>query len=169
MFSLKEGRSQEKDGSTSRKCRLILLDASVLMYSVRGKSGLATNIETALIETSEGAELAVLNTTIEELKLLRDRSKGKTRLAADFALEFIKQLNLRIIEVTEDVIMEVSKAHRRGKVRDFYDEVLIKMAKKLNASVATMDTGLIKKLRREGVTCYFLSNRNWIVVSGYLR
>ncbi|MCR8462815.1 MAG: PIN domain-containing protein [Candidatus Korarchaeota archaeon] len=163
-----EGKFQEKAGSTSPKCRMVLLDSSILMYPIKGKRGLTVNIESALSEISGGAELAVLNTTMEELKILRSRAKGKTRIAADFALEFIKQLRIEVIDVDEDTLACVSKAHEEGKIRDFYDEVLIKTAKKLRASVATMDMGLAKRLKEEGVTCYFLSNRNWVIVSGNL-
>ena len=42
------------------------------------------------------------------------------------------------------------------------------MAKKLGAAVATIDFELVKKLRKRNITCYYLSGRNWVTISGYL-
>ncbi len=168
MYFLKKRKFQGKAGSTSRRSRrVILLDSSILMYAVKGKKKLPINIEEALREVSEGAELAVLDTTINELQFLKEKAKGKTRIAADFALEFIDRLNIRIIHVSSRIIEDVSRELRRGKAKDFHDEILIRAAKKLNAAVATVDFGLVKKLRKNNVTCYFLSGRNWIMISGY--
>jgi len=169
VYTLREEESPEKVGSTSHIRRnIILLDSSILMYAVKGKKRLPVNIEEALRDVSEGSELAILSSTVKELETLKKRAKGKTRIAADFALEFIKKLKIPVIEVPNEVLEEVLKEKRRGKIRDIHDEILLRMAKKLGAAVATNDFELVKKLRKRNITCYYLSGRNWVTISGYL-
>jgi len=137
------------------------------MYVVKGKKKLPINLEEVLAEVSEGAKLAVLSTTVEELQILRSKRKGKTRMAADFALEFIKKLGIKIIESDPEVVEKVRSIGRRLKFYEVYDEILARMAERLNAAVATTDMELAKKLRRRNITCYYLVGHNWIKVSGF--
>jgi len=137
------------------------------MYVIKGKKKLPINLEDALLSVSEGGELAVLDTTIEELELLRDKRKGKTRIAADFALEFIRRLNIRVIKADPRIIESVKKLGQKLRSYEVYDEILARMAEKIGAAVATTDMELVKKLRRRNIPCYFLSGRNWIKVSGF--
>ena len=163
-----EEKFREKAGNTLKsRERIILIDSSILMYGVKGKKRLPINIESALLDVTEGARLAVLSSTIEELEILRKTKKGKTRIAADFALELIDRLGIHIINVNEETIKKVREKARNKPKYEFYDEILAEMAEKLGAAVATIDMNLAKKLRRRNITCYYLHGRNWIKVSGF--
>jgi len=151
----------------SARERIVIVDSSILMHAVKGKKGLPINIEEALISVSEGKKLVVLDTTIEELNILKSRRKGKTRLAADFALELIKSLNIHIVKADEDIVKEVMSIGRKLKRYEIYDEILVRMAERLNASVATIDGELVKKLRRRNIPCYVLHGYKWVKVAGY--
>lgn len=159
---------QEKDGSTleSRE-RIILLDSSILMHAVKGKKKLPVNLEEALRDISEGASLGILDVTIKELELLRNKRKGKTRMAADFALEFVERMKIKIIRTDPQIVKKVRKTSRRLRGYEIHDEILAKMAEKIGAAVVTTDFELVKKLRRRNITCYFLYGKNWVKVSGY--
>lgn len=159
---------QEKDGSTleSRE-RIILLDSSILMHAVKGKKKLPVNLEEALRDISEGASLGILDITIEELELLRKRRKGKTRIAADFALEFVEKMKIKIIRADPQIVEKVRRMGRCLRGYEIHDEILAKMAERIGAAVVTTDFELIKKLRRRNITCYFLHGKNWVKVSGY--
>ena len=163
-----EEKFREKAGNTLKnRERIILIDSSILMYGVKGKKRLPINIESALLDVTEGARLAVLSSTIEELEILRKTKKGKTRIAADFALELIDRLGIHIINVDEETLKKVREKARNKPKYEFYDEILAEMAEKLGAAVATIDMNLAKKLRRRNITCYYLHGRNWIKVSGF--
>ena len=92
--------------------RILLLDSSLLMLPVSGKR-VRINLEDSLRRVSEGMRLAVLESTIKELNWLKNSRKGKKRLAADFALEFIRRMKIPIIPV--DPIIE-------KKVKNFAKE-----------------------------------------------
>ena len=143
-----EKRYRGKDGNTSnRRDRLIIIDSSLLMYAIKGKKRMPINIELALKEVSEGARLVVLDTTIEELEILRNRKKGKIKIAADFALELIRRMQIEIITVDKAIIEELARIKNRLKFYEYYDEIIARMAGKINAAVATIDMELVKKLR----------------------
>lgn len=169
MCIIEERKLIREGGNTSNdinRRRIILLDSSILMYMIKSRKKAKVNLQEALMNLSEGAELAVLDTTIEELIKLRDREKGKTRIAADFALDFIRLHNIRIISVDDEIKERIKK---EGKFSDlgYYDAVLIEVASEKNFSVATADMSLIKKLRKKGVTCYYPYGYRWLEVSGY--
>ena len=168
MYTLRGKKYLPKDGNIlNKKTRsLILLDSSILMHAIKGKKRHPVNIEAALMDVSEGCALGVLSTTIEELHLLKNK-KGKTRLAADFALELIDKMQIKIITVDETLLDEAKKNAAKKNTLGLYDSILILMAIKLNASVATIDFNLLRKLRKKNITCYYLHGKKWIRVTGY--
>ncbi len=159
----------EKSGNNSdkRRKRYLLIDSSLLMLPVSGgKLKKTINIEDALISLSEGRRLAVLDSTIKELKYLASRKTGKKKLAADFALELIQKMRLEIIEVPNEIINIVKEIANQARKWEKYDEIIIQMAIRLNAAVATTDLELMHRLRKKGVTVFYLRGRRWIRVSG---
>ena len=155
------------DGSTSkdeprRNRRILLIDSSLLMLPISGRRRGVINIEAALFEVSEGMQLCVLESTIEELKIIKEKKIGKKRLAADFALQLIDKMKLCIIPIPEDVREYVRRKKEELRKWEVADETLIIMAKKLNAAVATTDLELRDKLRRNGVPVFYLRGRKWI-------
>ncbi len=155
-----------KEDKIARR-RLLLIDSSFLMLPVSGgKKRRPFNIEDALFQLSEGRTLAVLDTTIEELEFLSRRKKGKKKLAADFALEFIRKSRIKVIKSDERIVNEIKMQAEKMKGWEIHDEILARMAKKLNAAVATTDLELMHRLREMGVPVYYLRGRKWIFVSG---
>ena len=132
------------------------------MLPISGKRKGPINIEAALFEVSEGMKLCVLESTIEELKILKEKKIGKKRLAADFALQLIEKMNLCVIPIPEDVKEYVNAKKKELRKWEVADETLAIMAKKLKAAVATTDLELRDKLRKNGVPVLYLRGRKWI-------
>ena len=142
--------------------RILLIDSSLLMLPISGRRTGRINIEAAIFEVSEGMKPCVLESTIEELKIIREKKIGKKRLAADFALELIKRMKLCIIPVDEDVKKKVEEMKNKIRKWEVSDNILLEMAKRLNATVATTDLELRDKLRKEGVPVLYLRGRKWL-------
>lgn len=109
-----------------------------------------------LQKVSEGMEFAVLDTTIDELKTIRDKNKGKKGRAADLALQLIKKMEIQVIHTSQKDITEANQAKMQ---LDFYDKVLHVKAIKNDFTVATADLKLKKKLRDRGVKVIFLRGK----------
>ena len=142
--------------------RILLIDSSLLMLPISGKRKGPINIEAALFEVSEGMKLCVLESTIEELKILKEKKIGKKRLAADFALQLIEKMKLCVIPIPNDVREYVNAKKRELKKWEVADETLAIMAKRLKAAVATTDLELRDKLRKNGIPVLYLRGRKWI-------
>ncbi|MHA1665145.1 MAG: type II toxin-antitoxin system VapC family toxin [Candidatus Njordarchaeales archaeon] len=144
--------------------RILLLDSSLLMLPVSGKR-VRINLEDSLRRVSEGMRLAVLESTIKELNWLKNSRKGKKRLAADFALEFIRRMKIPIIPVDPIIEKKVKNFAKEKKGWEVSDEILLRMAEKLNAAVATTDMALKNRLQEVGIPVYYLRGKKWIYVS----
>lgn len=163
MTSNREKTSKE---SFKYKDRIILIDSSLLMLPVAGKRR-QLNIEEALYSASEGGLLAILDSTLEELKILREKAKGKKKLAADFALELIKRMKLPVLYVDEidpNIRREVEELKKKLKKWEVHDEILARAAEKINAIVATTDMELVRRLRKKGVPVLYLRAGKWFVI-----
>ena len=132
------------------------------MLPISGRRKGPINIEAALFEVSEGMKLCVLESTIEELNIIKEKKIGKKRLAADFALQLIEKMKLCVLPVPDDVKKIIEEKKRELKGWEVADETLIIMAKRLNAAVATTDLELRDKLRKSGVPVLYLRGRKWI-------
>jgi len=160
-------KEDRREYEEKRMRRYLLIDSSLLMLPVSGGKRKRTfNIEDALFKLSEGRTLAVLDTTVKELEFLKEHTKGKKKLAADFALNFIRKTRIKIIEADKEIVEEVKKIAESMKGWEVHDEILARMAKKLRAAVATTDLDLMHKLRSMGVSVYYLRGRKWIYVAG---
>ncbi len=160
--------NREKTGRELPKYRnrIILIDSSLLMLPVAGKRR-QLNIEEALYSASEGGLLAILDSTLEELKILREKAKGKKKLAADFALELIKRMKLPVLYVDEidpNIRREVEELKKKLKKWEVHDEILARAAEKINAIVATTDMELVRRLRKKGVPVLYLRAGKWFVI-----
>jgi len=158
--------TKNKQGGYKRR-RYLLIDSSLLMLPVSGgKRKKTINIEEALLSVSEGRILAVLSSTIEELNYLLSRKIGKKKLAADFALELIKRMQLEILNVPEEITKIVEETSKQSPGWEKHDEIIVQMAMRLKAAVATTDIELMHKLREKGITVFYLRGRKWIHISG---
>jgi len=162
---LKENESRKRGGNTLENLkgkRILLIDSSLLMLPISGRKTGRINIEAAIFEVSEGMKPCVLESTVEELEIIREKKIGKKRLAADFALELIEKMRLCIIPVDEDVRKKVLAMKEKIRKWEVSDNILLEMAKKLRATVATTDLELRDKLRKEGIPVLYLRGRRWL-------
>lgn len=136
------------------KKRILLIDSSILMLPA-GRKKKSISLD-RLQKVSEGMEFAVLDTTIDELKTIRDKNKGKKGRAADLALQLIKKMEIQVIHTSQKVITEANQAKMQ---LDFYDKVLLVKAIKNDFTVATADLKLKRKLRDRGVKVIFLRGK----------
>ncbi len=162
---MRDEESKKEDGNILdeiRGKRILLIDSSLLMLPISGRRTGRINIEAAIFEVSEGMRPCVLESTIEELKIIREKKIGKKRLAADFALELIKKMKLCIIPVDEEIKRKVLSMKEKIRKWEVSDNILLEMAKKLGATVATTDLELRDKLRKEGIPVLYLRGRRWL-------
>ena len=137
------------------------------MLPISGRRKKSMNIEAALFEVSEGMKICVLTSTIKELEIIRQKKIGRKKLAADFALELIKNIKPCIIKVDDDVEDEIFEKADKLEKWEVSDEILALMAKRLKATVATTDLELRDKLRKMGVPVLYLRGRKWLYFEPY--
>ena len=126
----------------------ILIDANFLFLPLEFKIDIFSKLEEALQEKIEPILLAPVIHEIEKLS----RSKSpKMRKKASFALELAKKCHVMSVEL-----------QKGEKV----DDLLIRLAKSLNAIVATNDRYLRKKLRTINIPMVYLRQKSRLQAEG---
>ncbi len=166
-LNLRDGNILNSDEAIKKFKRILLIDSSLLMLPISGRRKKSMNIEAALFEVSEGMKICVLTSTIKELEIIRQKKIGRKKLAADFALELIKNIKPCIIKVDDDVEDEIFEKADKLEKWEVSDEILALMAKRLKATVATTDLELRDKLRKMGVPVLYLRGRKWLYFEPY--
>ena len=88
---------------------------------------------------------------INELEKIKQRSKGKNKIAASVALKLIELSDIHVIDA--DL-----------KYKEKVDDALLRMSKVL----CTNDGGLQKRARNKGLTVVYLRQKKYLAVEGYL-
>jgi rRNA-processing protein FCF1 len=96
-------------------------------------------------------KLIVPSFVIDELKNIKKRSKGKTRIEASIALKIAESPEINIINVNL-------------KKRERVDDALLRISKVL----CTNDIGLKRRAKERGITVIYLRQKNYLAVDGYL-
>ncbi|MFX1518630.1 MAG: PIN domain-containing protein [Promethearchaeota archaeon] len=99
--------------------------------------------------------LITLSGIVKELQGLLINSKTKKRKKVEFALQFLKSAQVKILN--EELLSS-----------ETIDEYIIRIAKKSNFIVATNDQDLRHKLRIEGISIIYLRQRSHLVLDGYV-
>jgi rRNA-processing protein FCF1 len=88
---------------------------------------------------------------IEELQKIKDRSNGRNKVAASFALKIAshKPLKIKNISLKED---------------EQVDDALIR----ISTVLCTNDRDLRRKARKTGITVIYLRQRKYLAVDGYI-
>lgn len=141
--------------------RILLIDASILMLPLGGKRK-RINLD-RLRKVTEGMELGVMNLTVEELRTIQRKNKGKKGRAADLALELIEKMEIQKLPIDRETL---TKTNKKREIRDFYDRALLIAAEKYDAAVATADLALKKKLRAHGIPVVFLRGGKKFSIEG---
>jgi hypothetical protein len=99
-------------------------------------------------------KLFILDKTIEELKNIAEKQRGKNKEAAKFALKLIKLKGIGIIKATE-----------KSK-KSTADELMLKKANKNEFIVATQDKNLKKQLKAKGIPVIIVRQKKRLVLEG---
>jgi len=100
-------------------------------------------------------ELIALSGVITELQGLLSKSKPKKRKKVEFALRFLQEQNIRVLN--EKVLPNETA-----------DEYILRIAKKTNFVVATNDTKLKKKLKDANNSVIYLRQKAYLAVDGFI-
>jgi rRNA-processing protein FCF1 len=97
------------------------------------------------------AEPIILTTTFEELETLARKRSPKMSIQASAALELAKKC--KAVEA-------------KMKLRESYDDVIVRTAVDSDYLVATNDSNLRKRLRESGVAVVFLRQKSHLEIEG---
>ncbi len=123
----------------------VILDTNFLLIPVQFKVDIFSEIDRICLF---GYKLYVVDKTIDELKKIVEKQKGKHKLAAKVALQLIKNKKLAVIKTKE------------GYVDDLILDLLGK-----EVILATQDALLRKKAIIKGSQVIFLRSKNHLVLN----
>jgi rRNA-processing protein FCF1 len=93
-------------------------------------------------------EIFIIDKTINELKSIIEKQKGKHKAAAKLALTIIKNKKIKKIKTKEGTV----------------DELIIKLSNK-GTVIATQDMELKRRLRKKGVSMVVLRQKRYLVLA----
>ncbi len=99
--------------------------------------------------------LVVPSLVIRELNYVKNRSKGKNKVAASIALKIAKSHPLKIVE------LELEKG-------EFVDDALLRVSNAPEKVLCTNDRELRSRARKQDINVVYLRQRRYLAVDGYL-
>jgi rRNA-processing protein FCF1 len=126
----------------------ILLDTNFLMIPASLKVDIFSEIRRI---ADFSYEICVLDKTIEELKAIIERHKGRHGEAAKLALQLISKKNVKIIK-TESI--------------KNVDEIILETANSKLFIVATQDSALKRKLKENHIPILVLRQKKYLKIEG---
>ena len=127
----------------------ILLDTNFLLIPYQFRVDIFTQIDK--IATFE-YELFILDKTLEELKTIVEKQKGKDKDAAKIALKLIAIKNIGIIK---------TKSNRKT------DDIILNLASKEDFIVATQDKDLKRRLINQDISVIILRQKKKLAITNY--
>lgn len=109
------------------------------------------DIISELEKIAPNGEFIIPSFIIDELKMLKRKSKGKDKIAARIALRLAKREPFKIVNLPK----------REG---ESVDDALIR----LSDILCTNDKELRKKARRKGVPVIYLRQKKYLAINGYI-
>ena len=100
-------------------------------------------------------ELVALSGVITELKELLSKSKPKKRKKVEFALRFLKEQNIKVLD-------------EQFLPNETTDEYILRIAKKTKFVVATNDAKLKKKLKDANSSVIYLRQKSYLAEDGFI-
>ena len=128
------------------KNKTILLDTNFLMLSAQFNVDIFSEIERIC---NFNYKLYVLDKTVDELKYIIEKQKGKQKEAAKIGLQLLKIKNVKVI-----------KTNASEKT----DDIIVEYAYKKDYLVATQDKDLKRKLINQGTTTIILKQKKMLAV-----
>ena len=129
--------------------RKILLDTNFLLIPYQFRVDIFTQIDK--IATFE-YELFILDKTLEELKKIVEKQKGKDKYAARIALKLIAIKNIGVIK---------TKSNRKT------DDIILDIALKDDFIVATQDKDLKRRLINQDISVIILRQKKRLAITNY--
>jgi rRNA-processing protein FCF1 len=128
----------------------IILDTNFLFLHLAYKIDIF-----AELESHYGSyEPIVLSTTIDELKILKQRESRTIRKRVESAMDIIRKCSTIEVERLND---------------ETFDDVIIRIAEKWQCTVATNDKILKKRLRSVGIPVLYMRQKKKLETEGYIR
>jgi hypothetical protein len=100
-------------------------------------------------------ELIALSGVLTELQGLLSKSKPKKRKKVEFALRFLQEQNIKIL-------------NEKLLPNETADEYILRIAKKTNFVVATNDAKLKKKLKDANNPVIYLRQKSYLALDGFI-
>ena len=126
----------------------ILLDTNFLLIPFQFKVDIFSEFERICFFNYK---LFVLDKSLNELKKIHEKQKGKNKHAAEFALKLIKLKNINIIKTTEKIPT---------------DDLILKKSDKKEYVVATQDKILKKQLKLRQIPIIILRQKKKLELEG---
>jgi rRNA-processing protein FCF1 len=125
----------------------VILDSNFLFIPFRYQIDIFEELDNLLGR----AQPFVLSTTLQEVRKLLRRRSDKIKTESISALEIAKHCKVLFVE---------------QNCTESYDDIILRIAKKVNYAVATNDSNLRKRLRKAGVTTIYLRKKSQLKVEG---
>ncbi|MHA2060700.1 MAG: hypothetical protein ACW963_00195 [Candidatus Sifarchaeia archaeon] len=100
-------------------------------------------------------ELIALSGVLTELEGLLSKSKPKKRKKVEFALRFLREQNIKVL-------------NEKLLSNETADEYILRIAKKTKFVVATNDAKLKKKLKDANNSVIYLRQKSYLAVDGFI-
>jgi rRNA-processing protein FCF1 len=100
-------------------------------------------------------ELIALSGVLTELQELLSKSKQKKKKKVEFALRFLKEQNIKVLD-------------EKLLPNETADDYILRIAKKTKFVVATNDTKLKKKLKDANNPVIYLRQKSYLAVDGFI-
>ncbi len=133
---------------TSEKTLKVILDTSFLFIPSQFNLDIFEELAKTL---NQHFEPIILSTTRKELQKLAKNQSKKLQRQATFALNFAQKCRP----------IEVKKSNKES-----HDDVIVRVAPKMNCCVATNDKALRKRLRRINVPVIYLRQKSHLAADG---
>jgi rRNA-processing protein FCF1 len=100
-------------------------------------------------------ELIVLSGVLKELEGLASKSKPKKRKKVEFALRFLREQNIKVL-------------NEKLLPNETADQYILRIAKKTKFAVATNDVKLKKNLKDANNPVIYLRQKSYLAVDGFI-
>ena len=133
-----------------RQSGVVIIDSNFLFIPLKFGVDIFSEFERLL---GGFVRYVVPSPVIGELKLLKSCAKPSMEKKIEFALALSERCE---------------KIEETAKSGETVDDVIIRLAKDWNCPVATNDTELRRRLRREGIAVIFLRQQSYLEVEGII-
>ncbi len=133
----------------------ILIDTNFLLIPAQFNVDIFSEFNKLLPKS----ELIIVDKTLQELKDMQKKVKGKHKLSTKLALSILKQFPIKVVKTAKHLNKDNS-LHKIGLV----DETILDFAIKNQCYVATQDHTLRKKLKENNINTIVLRQKKYLII-----